>query len=300
VKVDGEERRLSNETGLNIRIHDRAYIAGHVNDSHQTREAFWHHLGPYLDILKNIGSAQVIGPSRHVRSPAVIVFLRQEVERRTGDPTLAHAVVDSLILWALEGTDPEQHKFRTRAEISDSIQNTLPFAGPLIKKHLNERLAILSMKQNPSGREIRHHKKEDLFCLTYETRKQIEADNASDEALRIRVLNALEGRIVSAAEGNIDPNDVAVAANLAMKTLQLTFEREGIEFSAFLEDKQNSSDYPTIADHADAAIIGAGLKQDKSETFKAAILDALRTTFDKSTPDERLFLGKLVDCNTHL
>jgi hypothetical protein len=78
-----------------------------------------------------------------------------------------------------------------------------------------------------------------------------------------------------------------------LRTLQLTFEREGIEFSAFLEDKQHTSDYPTIADHADAAIIEAGIKPDKAERFKAAILEALRTTFYKSTPDERLFLGKL-------
>lgn len=292
-KPDAEERRLSRETGVLVRLHDRSYIAAHVNDSHQTRDAFRQHLGPILDSFKRIGAAQVIGPSRHVKSPAVYVFLRQEVERRSGDRALTDAIVDSLILWALEGTDPDLKKFRTRKEISDAIQQTLPFAGPLIQSHLNPRLTILSSKGNPSGREIRHHQKEDLFCLPYETRKEVEADSAADEALRIRVLSAMEDRISAAAGGGIELAEVCCVANLAMRTLQLTFEREGLEFAAFLENKQNTGDYPIIADHADFAIIEAGVKALKAETYKAAILEALRTTFYKSTPDERLFLGKL-------
>ena len=128
-KVDGEEHQLSSETATAIRIRDRVYIGAHINDSHETRDAFRHHLGHYLDILKKIGSAQVIGPSRHVKSPAIYVFLRQEVERRSGDEGLIDAVVDSLILWALEGTDPDQGKFRTRAEIKTAIQRGLRKIG---------------------------------------------------------------------------------------------------------------------------------------------------------------------------
>ncbi len=292
-RVDSEERQLSQETGITIRIRDRVYITSHVNDMHETRNSFRQYLGQYLEILKHIGSAQVIGPSRHVHSPAVYVFLRQEVERRSGDHALMDAVVDSLILWALEGTDPEEKRFRSRGEIATAIKQTLPFAGSLIEDHLNVRLDALSRKGNPSGREIRHHQKDDLYCLPYETRKQVEADNAADEALRIRVLAVLESRVASAAAGTIDLNEGPFVAGLALRTLQLTFEREGIEFSSFLEDKQTGNDYPTIADHIDLAILEANVKPDKFECYKAAILEALRTTFYKSTPDERLFLGKL-------
>lgn len=292
-KVDSEERQLSSETATAIRIRDRAYIGAHVNDSHETRDAFRHHLGHYLDILKRIGAAQVIGPSRHVKSPAVYVFLRQEVERRSGDEGLTDAVVDSLILWALEGTDPDQGKFRTRGEIAAAIQTALPFAEILIQKHMNTRLGSLSQKGNPSGREIRHHQREDLFCLPYETRKLVERDNAEDEALRIRVLTTLEDRIAVSGAGKVGIEEASTVAGLALRTLQLTFEREGIEFSSFLEDKQSGNEYPTIADHVDIAILEAKISADRCELYKAAILEALRTTFYRSTPDERLFLGKL-------
>lgn len=107
-KIDAEERLLSEETGVSIRIHDRAYISAQINDSLQTRTAFRTHLGPSLELLKKIGAAQLIRESEHVRSPAVYVFLRQEIERRGGDQRLPEAVVDSLILWALEGTDPDK------------------------------------------------------------------------------------------------------------------------------------------------------------------------------------------------
>jgi integrase-like protein len=39
-RLDAKERLLSEETGVSIRIHGRAYIAAQVNDSLQTRTAF--------------------------------------------------------------------------------------------------------------------------------------------------------------------------------------------------------------------------------------------------------------------
>src|SRR2546422_7314461 len=132
-KTDAEERLLSIETGVAVRIRDRVYIAAHINDSPETRNAFRTHMGPYLDLLKKIGAAQLISQSQHVRSPAIYVFLSQEVERRGGDLRLSEAVGDSLILWVLEGTDPDQGKFKTRAEIVYGIAKELPFAGPIVQ-----------------------------------------------------------------------------------------------------------------------------------------------------------------------
>lgn len=290
--VDAEARKLSLEFGVAVQIRDRSYITAHVNDSAQTRDAFRQQLGQHLQHLSRLGSAQTIGPSRHVKSPAVFVFLQQEVERRSGNQSLSEAVVDSLILWSLEGTDPDLKIFRTRAEIATAIQEALPFAGPLVQAHLNNRLAFLSSRENRSGREIRHHEREDLFCLPYETRKKVDAENISDEALRIKVLGIMESRI-SSVVGGIDPTDVPIAASLAMKTLQLTFEREGLEFAAFLENGQNNAEYPSLADHADIAINEGSVAPSKNELFKEAILSALRETFYKSAPEERMFLSKL-------
>jgi hypothetical protein len=291
-RVDAEERTLSQETGVNIRIRDGAYIASHINDSPQTRHAFRAHLSPHLDFLRYVGASQLVAPSKHVQSPAVFVFLRQELERRAGDRTLAEAVVDSLILWALEGTDPEQGKFCTTQQIVENICAEFPFARDLVKVLLADRLKQLSSKQNSTGREIRHHRKEDLYCLPFETRTKVQEENTTEEALRVRVLRSFEARMADCCP-TLTQEEFSEAAALALRAVQLTFEREGLEFAAFLDNGAASSDYANISDSVDTALLEARIRTDKLETYKGAILESLRSTFYNSAPDERLFLGKL-------
>lgn len=292
-KIDLEEVALSTETGISIRIRDRTFIISHINESREARNSFRNHLGDYLEPLKRIGSAQLIGPSQHVKTPAIYVFLRQEVERRGGRQSLSDSIVDSLILWALEETNPDEKRFKTRAAISSEIKTTLPFSAQVVEKCLNNRLAHLSSKSNSDGREIRHYPKEDLFCLPYETRLKVQEENATDEALRIRVLEIIENRISEIPEGTLKTAEIRKAAEIALRTLQLTFENEGLEFAAFLEDRNNSDVLPSISDHVDQTILEARILPPKDEIFKETILSALRTTFYKSTPDERAFLSKL-------
>lgn len=290
--IDAEERTLGTETGTRIRIRDGAYLASHINSTPQTRGAFRNFIGPHLEFLKHIGSAQSLSPSQHVRSPAVFVFLRQEIERRAGNRSLPEAVVDSLILWALEGTDPDKNLFKSEDEVRQLIAAELPFAEPLLKSHLAKRLKQLSSKQNPSGREIRYHKKEDLYCLPYETRLKVQEENASEEALRLRVLEGLEERISKSGEG-IEAKDVSTVAEFALRSVQLTFEEEGLEFAAFLDNGDEAGGYANIAHSIDAALAENKVRAPKAELFKAAILGALRSAFYDSSPDERLLLGKL-------
>lgn len=289
--IDTEERALGKETGVQIRIRDGAYLASHVNDTPQTRRAFRDFIGPHLEFLKHVGSAKSLGPSQHVRSPAVFVFLRQEIERRSGDRSLPEAVVDSLILWALEGTDPEKNLFKSGAEIRQQIAAEVPFAEPLLKAHLAKRLKQLSSKQNPTGREIRHHKREDVYCLPYETRLKVQEENATEEALRLGVLAGFEERI--AKSGEIEAQDVSTVGELALRSVQLTFEREGLEFAAFLDNGDEARGYANIADSVDAALGETKVRAPKAELFKAAILGALRSALYSSSPSERLLLGKL-------
>ena len=293
-KLDAEEAILSKETGLSIRIRDRAFIAGTVNDSLQMRTAFRTHLGSFLEVLKKIGSAQLISESAHVRSPAIYVFLRQELERRDDNLRLSEAVVDSLILWALEGTDPIEMRFKTKDEITHTIKSALPFSATLVDMHLNSRLSLLSSKNNPTGREIKHYPKENYYCLPYETRLKVQNENAADELIRIRVHGILENRITEITrDSSLGVDDIQLMAEIGLRTLQLTFEREGLEFCAFLEDKKAPEGYPTIADHLDEAILDRGIRPPKDQEYKATIIEALRCTFYNSTPEERLYLSKL-------
>ena len=76
------------------------------------------------------------------------VFLGQEIERRRGNTDLLKAVTDSLILLALEGTDPADDKFLMRDEILNKIEDALPSAKHFIRGVFNHRIESLASKHN--------------------------------------------------------------------------------------------------------------------------------------------------------
>ncbi len=294
-KVDAVERELSKEHGISIRMREGSYVASHVNDSVQTRGAFRDHLASTLEYLNHVGRVQSLTPSEHVRSPAVFVFLRQEIERRDGKRNLVEAVLDSLILWSLEETDPDADKLMSREEISHKITEEFPFAKQFVHRSLNACLDALSSKKRSGGREIRHHKKANLYCLPFETRQAVALEAASEEALRGRVLRGLEARVRSTGEP-LMPGEFAACASLALRALQLLFEREGIEFASFLSAEAPSASQLkslTVAESVEAAMKEAKTAKSRMEVSKATVLIALRGGFYDSSPDERLYLGKM-------
>jgi hypothetical protein len=185
---DAEERSLSRELDVAIQIRDAKYITAHVNDSAGTIAAFHHHLRHLTDFLHAIGASSIITPSVHVRSPAVYVFLEQELARRRGDTSLLETVTDSLILWALEGTDPDTGLMMSSEDVQEKISREIPAVRQVVNGRVGGRLKWLSDKGYPGGRQVRWHKKPNQFCLPYDTRQRIEDENRADEAMRLDVL----------------------------------------------------------------------------------------------------------------
>lgn len=290
--IDTEEELLSEELGVNVRIRDRRYVATHITTSHVTTDAFNQHLRPYLASLSTAGNIPLIAPSDKVRSPAVYVFLRQEVERRLGKSSLTDAVSDGLILWALEGTDPDKNLFMTGDEVIAKIEEAVPPARQFIRGIYRARMEHLASKQNPSGREVRWHKKDDLFCLPYETRQIVETENAEDEALRVRVRETLAARATSLVK-ELTPTDAATIADIALCALQLTFETEGLEFASFLHGTDQAEEDYSIGDSIDNALVQSNVSGEKQIAWKEVLVRTLRTTIYESTEEERLYLGKL-------
>jgi hypothetical protein len=144
--IDMEEELLSEELRAMIRIRDRRYIASLINTSHITIAAFEQYLRPNLASLSTPGNVPLIKVSDQIRSPAVYVFLRQEVERRAGKSTLLESVSDGLILWALEGTDPDTNTLMNRAQILQKIEAAVPPAKQFIRGTLKNRLEFLSSR----------------------------------------------------------------------------------------------------------------------------------------------------------
>ena len=290
--IDREEEKLSQELGISVRIRDRKWITANVNQSPQTREAFRSYLQPAVAFLTQQGGATTVGNSPNIPARTMCVFLGQEIDRRHGKADLYEAVTDSLILWALEGTDPAKGQFMRRNDILSKIEEVLPSARQFIRGVLESRLRMLASKSNQSGREIRWYRGQDKFCLPYETRQIVEKENTEDEFLKLQVLNLYEQRSIDYL-GNEKSIDSKQIARITHRALELTFEKEGLELSAFLSGAQDENQYRTISDQVDEAIEEAGLSGESAVRAKEVALVILGKAFYDSTEDERIYYGKL-------
>jgi len=124
-------------------------------------------------------------------------------------------------MWALNGTDPDKNIFMTRQDILDKIIGTLPWAKQFVRGHIDHHLEALSDKGNLSGREIRWHRKDDKFCLPYETRQVVQNENAADESLRIDVSN----EIVASASEICSLADAKIVARVCLSGFELAVKR---------------------------------------------------------------------------
>lgn len=290
--IDSEERELSRDLDVTVRIRDAAYAVSHINDGSATRAAFRHYLQSATDFLKSVGASSIIGPSRHVSSPAVYVFLEQELSRRRGDTSLVDAVTDSLILWALEGTDPDAKLFMSQGDISERISREIPATRQVVEPRLERRLQLLASRNHPDGRQVRWHKKDDVFVLPYETRRRIEEENRADETLRLDMLGSLYNRITEHSHPSLEEVDNRLAAEITLRSLQRTFEQEGLEFSSFLMDEAQG-DLATVTDSIRTTLTENNLTGQKGIAVGEVVFRAIRSVFYESIEVERAYLGKL-------
>ena len=287
--LDNDEETLTTETRVFVKIRDARWIVANINHSHVTVAAYKSYLEPHLEFLRHVGGATFIEKPKHLASRAVCVFLGQEIERRSSHSQLIESVTDSLVLWALEGTDPDKNILATRADIIQKIEDVLPTAKHFIRGVLDNRLRTLSKKGNPTGREVRWYRKTDEFCLPYETRQLVEKENIEDESLKAKVLREFEWRAQNLNE-NISPR---LIARIVLRAIELTFEAQGLELAAFLEERIGGYEELSISDRIDAAMQDTGTGDDDQFIAKEVALQTIRGAFYNSTQEERKYFSKL-------
>lgn len=293
-RIDQEDDRLTDEIGVTIRIRDQKWILAQLNQSTQTKAAFKTYLEPELAFLKHLGGATLLDTVNNADTRALFVFLEQELARRRNQSDLLQSTTDSLILWSLEETDPDLKKFMTRGQILSRIETILPSSKHFIRNSIDHRLAQLSSKGNPTGREIRHYKKDDLYCLPFETRLKVQEENASDELLK---KHFIEEQITKAEPhflaGKSDNSELV--ARITHTAIEKAFESQGIELAAFLEGASHSDQQLSMSDYVDSAIadLDGNIDHVHRAKLKDIALDALRTMLYESSQIERDYLGKL-------
>ena len=288
--IDSEEELLTEELNVNIKIRDRKYILAHINDTNGTIAAFTHHLLTYTQFLKSLSSQQSGSNSPHIENPSAFVFLQHEVTNRLGNRKLIHSLTDTMILWALSETDPDKNIFMTEEEIGERIYATFPWASKLLKAHLRKRLEAMRNKKE-GGREVRWYKKKGLYCLPYETRQIIAAENAADESLGIQFIEEL--KILVSGLFDDDEGTYQRIAELASLVIHLVYEKQGLLFSHFLTSDDDIHPPPVIADCIDEIINQSNVEAAEIEKYREYIETIIRKVFYEGSPRQREYLQNL-------
>jgi len=193
--LDKVEDKLSEKLDCRIRIRDKKYIESHINNSMGTIAAYKNYLSQYTAFLRDAGNSSVVENFPSDNDPTMYTFLQQEIDSRKDNLALIKRVTDSLILWALNETDPDKGNFLTRDEIVKKILRDMPWTKQFIKTEIDERLEELYKRGGEYGREIRRYKKENKYCLPIDTRDKIEEENSVDYCLKSEVLNEIKASI---------------------------------------------------------------------------------------------------------
>ncbi len=291
--IDVLESDLSDELDCRVTIRDAQYFTHQINNSPQTIQAFSSYLAPSVSFLSETGSASLIRSADALPARTLCVFVGQELERRRGQTQLLEAVTDSLIIWALEGTDPDKKIFPTKDEIEERVINAMPSAKSFFKGVLETRLENLQTKLE-GGRRVNFHPKENGFCLPYETRELIKSENVDDEALRIGVSEVFRKRAEQEiVDGSNNRELIELTVLVCHSAVHKTFLRQGLELSLFLSDKPDENELPSIESYVDEAIEESGLKGNDAGIVSLAAINILRQSFYSSSRKERVYLGKL-------
>lgn len=291
--IDKEERLLSDELGCRIRIRDGNFIEVNINATPAIQAAFHAYLEPAIEFLYKPGAADVGERTEEYVDRTLAVFLRQEVDNRRDKSGLLESIADSLILWALGETDPDKGIFMTREQMLERIEQTLPAAKQFIHGVLDDRLEMMVQKDVPGGRQIRFYRNEKKYCLPYETRQLVAAENADDDMLKSQVTNVFLARLEALSEEDTASIQNEVVS-VCHSSLEGVFERQGLQMAQFVTDGDGDDELYTDVSKILSSIVDrvVATSEDKGRIRRYCLM-ILRDTFYKSTPVEHEYLLKL-------
>ncbi len=292
--IDKIQDELSDELDCRIVIRDGYYFQSHINNTPGALQAYKTYVADAASFLEGIGTGYVPNTIQGLPAKTLFVFLGQELECQRGKTELLETVTDSLILWSLEGTDPDKGKFLSLSNIETRVIETLPSAKTFFRGIVKHRINALTTKGN-GGRKVNYHRKEKGYCLPYETRKMIHDENVKDEALKQDVSNIFRNR--AAQNTSLATNNTKIieqCVEICHNVIHRSFHAQGLEIVLFLERAEGSdSDLPLIKDFLGREIEDQGLVGKNAELIFQTCSSILRGAYYNSSEVERRYFRKL-------
>ncbi|WP_028788039.1 hypothetical protein [Terrimonas ferruginea] len=274
-----------------LKIYDLPWLIASIYHNESTRQAFVTLIDSHFHEFNKPGKSFVV--SNIENDSRLFVFLRQQLDSKSSKFKIDELLAESLIMFALEGTDPNNGIFLSEEQILNSIRTYVRFDPRMLHETISKRLSQLSKKP----RKIQFHAKNKTYCLPYETRVEITQRNLSDKELEATFFQQTEDTLKKFLKENlISVRDVAVLVN---EVIQKIFYNQGLEFSNFVLHGKNQETVEkdlqgTIAGVVDESSVVLKNKQ----IVKTGLLMALRDIIYNGTLEQRKYLKSL--SNTYM
>ena len=162
---DALQEKIFGVFEISIFFRDVKWLRGNVNKTEGTKRTYLTFIDTHCHEFEERGRSLAVTDLD--TDPRLFVFLRQQWESREQKVELDELLADSLLLYALEDTDPDLGILLSRSEILKRMATYVTFPFRLLEPAIDRRLAVLSSKPD---RRINHHTQEDKYCLPFETR----------------------------------------------------------------------------------------------------------------------------------
>lgn len=293
-KINQAERIVDDvfaSDNVHLTIFDLRWFVANATNSPQTINAYQIFVDTYLHEYSKPGNFQTI--ANLDSDSRLYVFLGQQFEKDRNSVKIDELLAETLILYALEGTDPDDEKFMTLAEIKLKINKYLKFDPKLIDKTINERISKLVSP----AKKVRYHPKVQGYCLPYETRIEIEQRNLQDEVLYSKFFEETEVTIKKYFEEvEISVRDIA---SLIQQVFGKLFLKQGLEFSNFvLNGKGQNMVEQKLHKVIASAVDESSVIVKNKEKVKISLNLAIRDIVYNGSENQRKFLKGL--SNTYL
>lgn len=274
-----------------VRIYDLRWFTANANYSQGTVNAYQSFVDTYLHKYQQPGTAYRVEDLQN--DPRLFVFLRQQLDAERKDLAIDDILAESLILFALEDTDPDKGKFLTNAQIKDRIAQLIRFDPKLIHSKIDHVLANMSSKPD---RRIKYDGRASAYCLAYEGRLEIQGRNLQEAALEAEFKRAVTDRLRKHLQGV--GTRVSDLTALIDRTIHKLFYMQGLEFANFVHHNETDVFEKSLPDVISAVVNESAVVAKNRESVKSALLMTVRDVVYNGTHDEKLFLQRL--SNTYM
>lgn len=283
--------RLFDKYKKHLNIFDQNWLISYANHSEATVNAYYTFIDSYLHEFSKPGKSYVV--SDLANDSRLFVFLRQQLESQRNDLKLDDLLADTLILFGLEGTDPDKEILKTKSELFNSIRKYVKFDPKILDETIDKRLSVLSTKP----RKIKYHTQKEGFCLPYDTRLEIQNRNLADEQL----LDSFYSQTASIIKKYFKDEDVVVRdlSKLIDETIHKIFYQQGLEFSNYILHGKSQHVIEKDLQEIISRVVDESSVVDKNkEAVKTALLMAIRDIVYNGTTEQKKYLKSL--SNTYM